>query len=390
MSQIVPSNRLTILQILPALISGGVERGTIDMAAHIVSLGHVALVASAGGPMVHELERCGAKHIPLPLQSKNPFAIFRNAKDLRKIIRKYNVDIVHARSRAPAWAAYRAVRGTSAHLVTSFHGRYNFKGKLKRWYNSVMTRGERVIAVSHFIKNHIAQNYRAESSVIDVVPRGIDLSRFDPAKVLRDRMVKLAQEWNLPDDKPIIMLPARITRWKGQAELIEALAHLKRDFFCLLIGSSHGHEAFQKKLEARIIQSGLGGKIRLTSECKDMPAAYLLADVVVSASTEPEAFGRVVVEAQAMGRPVVATAHGGAIETVLDGQTGILVAPGDADAMAQAIEKILDLNTQARESLAALARDHVVKNFSKEAMCQGEFDVYRKVLNQPSRVAKAA
>ncbi len=373
----------TVLQILPALISGGVERGTVDTAAYLRSQGWNAIVVSAGGPMVHELDRCGAKHIALPVDRKNPITILRNARKLQKIIRDHNVDLIHARSRAPAWCALRAAEKTGIPLVTSFHGTYGFKGKIKRWYNSVMTRGRRVIAVSHFIENHIAANYNIPADKIDVVPRGIDLARHDPSHVNRDRMIKLASEWNIPDDRSIIMLPARISHWKGQRELLQALSKLpNKNFYCLLVGSDHGHESYRMEIEKLVTELNLEGSVKWVGECKDMPAAYLLADVVVSASQQPEAFGRVVVEAQAMGRPVVATNHGGSAETIIDGKTGFLCRPNDADSLAKTIAKVLGLNAQARERLGMDAMQHVRANYGKEKMCAGEFATYIKVIKE--------
>ncbi|TAH37779.1 MAG: glycosyltransferase [Alphaproteobacteria bacterium] len=381
----------TVLQILPALISGGVERGTVDMAAYIVQQGWNAIVVSSGGPMAHEVERAGGKHIALPVDSKNPLQILWNARVLAKIIRDRNVSIIHARSRAPAWSAFKAARKTGTPFVTSFHGAYNFTGKVKRWYNSIMTRGARVIAVSHFIESHIAANYDIDPDKIDVVPRGIDLLRFDPVRVHRDRVIKLAGEWNIPDDKPIIMLPGRISRWKGQRELLMALSKLPhKNFYCLFVGSDHGHESYRQEIERLVSELQLEGLVKWVGECKDMPAAYLLADVVVSASIEPEAFGRVVVEAQAMGRPVIATNHGGSAETIIDGETGLLYPADDINALSQMIGKVLTLNAQARERLAETQMAHARAHYSREQMCEGEFAVYKKVLSKARKKSNAA
>lgn len=391
MDQMVSRHKTpVVLQVLPALISGGVERGTVDMAAYIVSQGWTSLVASNGGPMARELERYGVRHFTLPLHSKNPLVILRNAKKLQKIIQDHEVDIVHARSRAPAWAALRAVEKTGCHFVTSFHGRYNFTGKMKRWYNSVMTRGERVIAVSQFIGSHISGSYGIDLAKIDIVPRGIDLVRFDPEKIHRDRIIKLASDWRVPDDAPIIMLPGRLTRWKGQKELLQALAQLRQhNFCCLFLGSDHGHESYRKELEESVKKLDLAGRVKWVGECKDMAAAYMLADVVISNSIEPEAFGRVVVEAQAMGRPVIATNHGGSAETIIDGMTGFLVPHNDVNALSQTIAKVLTLNAQARARYAEQSMDHVRRNYGRDLMCAGEFAVYRKVLQQSKSLQAA-
>ena len=228
----------TVLQVLPSLVTGGVERGTIDIAAAIAEAGWNPLVASSGGPMVHELDRLKLRHIELPMASKNPLVMRENIERLMKVIAENKVDIVHARSRAPAWSASIAAKRTGVHFVTTFHGTYNLGWLgLKRLYNEVMTKGERVIAISDFIRSHIEQVYHLDPSVIRVVPRGIDLSRFDPNRVSPERIIQLAQKWRLVDGQRVIMLPARLTRWKGQEVLIEALAMLGRsEIRCILVG----------------------------------------------------------------------------------------------------------------------------------------------------------
>jgi glycosyltransferase involved in cell wall biosynthesis len=375
-----------VLQVLPALVTGGVERGTIDMAAAIAEAGWTSLVASEGGPMSRELARVGAEHITLPLASKNPLVIKKNAEALAAIVAQRRVDILHARSRAPAWSAWLAAQSTGAHFVTTFHGTYNTHGwfGLKTRYNHVMTRGERVIAISGFIAEHVRRVYGVEPDRIRTVHRGIDLSRFDPNRVSPERIIQLAQKWRLPDGYRVIMLPGRLTRWKGQSVLIEALALLGRhDIRCLLVGSDQGRTGYREELVELIKRRDLTDVVHLTGECNDMPAAYMLTDAVVSASTDPEAFGRVAVEAQAMGRPVIVTAHGATGETVLPGRTGWLTAPGDADALAQALDRFLALSAEERAGMAQIAVDHVRENFTKEAMCARTMDVYREVLGSP-------
>lgn len=370
----------TILQILPALISGGVERGTIDLALHIQNQGDQAIIASAGGKMLVELQRAKITHITLPLNSKNPLRILDNAVALQKIIQEYGVDLIHARSRAPAWAAYRAAKTAGIPLVTSFHGAYGQQNRFKHWYNGVMVRGERVIAVSNFIKQHIIAHYPDAADKITVVPRGIDLVRFDPKRTHAERIIDLARAWRLPDDRPIIMLPGRISRWKGQAELLRALTRLeKQKFHCILVGSSHGHAAYARELTKLAQDLGLAGRVQWVGECRDMPAAYMLADVVVSASQQPEAFGRVVVEAQAMGRPVLATSHGGSAETIIDGKTGFLC-DSSAAGLASGLQKMLALAEAARLELGEASIAHIRAHYTKEKMCAGEYAVYQQVL----------
>ena len=378
-----------VLQVLPALITGGVERGTIDVAGALTEAGWPALVASSGGPMVRELDRLGVKHIPLPLHSKNPLVIRANIARLQEVIAEHGVDIVHARSRAPAWSAYYAAQRGGAHFVTTFHGTYNggWLG-LKNRYNAVMTRGERVIAISNFIADHIQSQYHIDPSKIRVVHRGVDLSRFDPARVSQERIIQLAQRWRLPDGYPVIMLPGRLTRWKGQTVLIEALALLgRRDVRCLLVGSDQGRTAYTDELKDLVVKRGLTDVVHIVGECNDMPAAYMLTDVVVSASTDPEAFGRVITEAQALGRPVIVTNNGAGRENVMEGQTGLLVPPGSAEALAVALDGILAMTPDRRARLAETAIEFIRTNFTRELMCERTLDVYREVLALPAQEA---
>ncbi len=377
------STRLaTVLQVLPALgAAGGVERGTVEIADAIVDAGGRAIVASAGGPLVHDLDRVGAEHVTLPLQSKNPVTIWRNIDRLAQVIRTNKVDIVHARSRAPGWSAWAAAKRTNVRFVTTFHGTYGAANHFKRLYNSVMTRGERVIAISRFIAVHVRQLYGVPAERIRVIHRGVDLDRFDPALVSAQRVINLANEWRLTDGMPVVMLPGRLTRWKGQTVMIEALAKLGRtDLRCLLVGGDQGRTEYRAELEAMINAKNLGEVVRLVDHCDDMPAAFMLTDVVVSASTDPEAFGRVIAEAQALGRPVIATEHGGAKETVVPGETGWLIPPNDPDALAGAIENVLAMPEDTRNGLAKRAIANARENFSKSSMCAKTLDVYNEVL----------
>ncbi|HIJ62738.1 MAG TPA: glycosyltransferase family 4 protein [Rhodospirillaceae bacterium] len=371
-----------VLQVLPALLTGGVERGTIDVAGAIKAAGWTSLVVSSGGHMVRELDRMGVNHIPLPVHSKNPLVMRANISRLEELIRDHNVDIVHARSRAPAWSAFFAAQRSGRHFLTTFHGTYNLGlFGLKNAYNAIMTRGERVIAISHFIADHMQTVYGIDAGRIRVIHRGIDLERFDPARVSPERIIQLAQRWRLPDGYPVIMLPGRLTRWKGQTVLIEALALLgRRDLRCLLVGADQGRTAYAQELKTLAAARGLAEVVHIVGDCNDMPAAYMLTDVVVSASTDPEAFGRVIVEAQAMGRSVVATDNGAGRENVMDGQTGLLVPPGDAGALALAIDRVLAIAAEERAARAALAIDFVRRNFSRELMCERTLGVYAEVL----------
>jgi len=374
----------TVMQVVPAMVTGGVERGTVEVAEAIVKAGGRAIVVSNGGQMVHDLTRVGAEHIMLPVHSKNFFVMRKNAARLVEIIEKEGVDVVHARSRAPAWSAYWACKRLNKPFVTTFHGTYGHSNVFKRFYNAIMTKGERVIAISSFIAGHMRQIYGVKRDLIRQIHRGVDLFRFDPEKVTAERLVKLATQWNIPDGVPVIMLPGRLTRWKGQLVFIDAIAKLQRhDICCLLVGSDQGRHEFRKELENRIKHHKLEGVVTLVDQCNDMPTAYMLSDIVVSASTDPEAFGRVAIEAQAMGRPIVATDHGGSRETVVDGKTGWLCQPSDATAMAAALEKGLALTAGQRTEMAARAIAHIRKEFTKEAMCAKTLEVYNEVISAP-------
>ena len=341
--------------------------------------------------MVRELERAGAEHVVLPLASKNPLVIWANVSRLAGLVEKSGVDIVHVRSRAPAWSALLAARRTGRPFVTTFHGAYLFNNELKRRYNSVMAKGERVIAISHFIADHIRERYQVDESRLRVVLRGVDLSVFDPEKVNAKRIVNLADKWRLPDGMPVVMLPGRLTRHKGQLVLIEALALLGRtDLRCLLVGSDQGRHRYRKEIERLIEKRGLDGVAHIVDDCRDMPAAYMLSDAVVAPSLIPEGFGRVVVEAQAMGRPTIATDHGGARETLLPGETGWLTAPGDAPALATALAGALALDAKARESLAARAMPRVRAEYSTETMCARTLAIYRELLAETAGAKREA
>lgn len=369
-----------VLQVLPSLITGGVERGTIDIAVALAKAGARTYVASAGGPMVRELDRAHVEHVTLPLDSKNPFVMRRNISRLEGMIRERGIELVHARSRAPAWSAYYAARHMGVPFVTTFHGTYGAGNALKRLYNAVMTKGDRVIAISNFIAAHIRETYGTDPAKIRVIERGVDTDILDRSKVPPARLIQLAEEWRLPDGAPMVMLPGRLTRWKGQTVFVDALAQLARSDICaVILGSDQGRVGYTEELEALVRAKGLGGIVRLVGHTSDMPAAYMLADVVVSASTDPEAFGRVIAEAGAMGRPVIATDHGGAREQVIEGETGWLVPPGDAGALAAAIEGALALSKATREQMARRAIDHVREHFAKATMCARTIALYREV-----------
>jgi glycosyltransferase involved in cell wall biosynthesis len=365
-----------VLQVLPSLEAGGVERGTVEIAQAIVQDGGTAVVASAGGRMVPQIERAGGQHVVLPLMTKDPVSIWLNAWPLARLIARASITLVHARSRAPAWSAYWAARRAGVPFVTTWHGVYAENLPFKRRYNSVMARGERVIAISHFVARRLAALGVAERR-ISVIPRGVDPLQFDPARVSGDRIHRLSQAWRLPPGAPVIMLPGRLTRWKGAEWLLRAIACLpQRDVFCVLVGDGR----FGPRLEKLAESLGLAGRIRLAGHCEDMPAALMLADVVACPSLKPEPFGRTVIEAQAMGRPVIAANHGGAAETIIDGETGWRVAPGDLAALAELLSYTMALGTADRAALGAAARAAVMANYTTAAMQRATLAVYREIL----------
>lgn len=382
MASAIPSSPV-IMQIIPELGPGGAEQGCIDIAAELVRAGSKSIVVSQGGARVHELARAGAIHINLPVASKNPWVMWRNIKRLKSLIQKHKVDIVHVRSRAPAWSAFYACKNTPAKFMTTCHAPYNISGKFKRAYNAIMARGERVIAISNYVANYLLENYKIDARNIRLIHRGVALEKFHPTAVTPAQLIKTSSKWRLPDGANIIMLPGRITRWKGHLVLIAAMAKLNRpDVFCVLIGSDQGRSEYRAELETAISDKNLGGQIRIIDNCDDMPAAYMLSTVVVSASTDPEGFGRIPIEAQAMGRPIIATDHGGAQETIIRNETGWLVQPNDSSALAEALAEALNLTPAQRSVLATRAMAHIAHNFTKEIMADQTLNVYAELLQE--------
>jgi glycosyltransferase involved in cell wall biosynthesis len=365
-----------ILQVLPALVAGGVERGTIEIAEAIAAAGYRALVASAGGPLVRDLEAVGARHVTLPLATKSPAGIWRNAAALAALARAEGVAILHARSRAPAWSALIAARRAGAHFVTTYHGAYNENFPGKRLYNGVMARGERVIAISHFIADLIAERHQTPQDRIRIIPRGVDPRRFDPARLDPARIAAQRAAWGAAPGQPVILLPGRLTRWKGQGVLVRALALLPGAIGVLAGGGDGQAQALRAQADAL----GLGARLVLAGHVEAMDLALAAADVVVHASTEPEAFGRTVIEAQAMARPVIAADLGGPRETVEEGVTGWRVRPGDPEALAAALARVLALPEAERAAIGAAARAAVLRDYTTEAMQRATIAVYRELL----------
>jgi glycosyltransferase involved in cell wall biosynthesis len=386
----------TILQVIPALETGGAERTTLDVAERVVAAGDRALVVSAGGRLVPELEALGATHIEMPVAAKSPLMLWKNKRALDRLIAREKVDLVHARSRAPAWSALWAARKAGVPFVTTYHGIYNQSNALKAFYNSVMARGDAVIANSRYTANLIVERHPFARSRISVIHRGSDLEALAPGAVSRERARALAQDWGLEEGEAVLLNIARLTAWKGQRVLVEALSRLslegKNRWTCILAGDAQGRDDYVADLKARIGAAGLDGRVRLVGHCSDVAAALSLADMAVVASVEAEAFGRAAVEAQAAGVPVIATDLGAAPETVLappevaeDQRTGWRVPPGDAAAMAQAIARVGDLPAEERARVTARALAHVSASFTVEAMCAATLQVYDRLLAAPRR-----
>jgi glycosyltransferase involved in cell wall biosynthesis len=382
---------MRILQIIPEMGTGGAERTTIDMAEAITAAGGQGHVWTAGGRMVEALTSAGGiVHIG-DAATKNPWSLLvSNPAQLQRLIREHGIDLVHARSRAPAWSALIAARRTGVPFVTTYHGIYNGTSGLKRWYNSVMARGDLVIANSAFTADHVVATHGLSRDRLRVIPRGVDLARFERAAVAPDRVESLRQKWlnGVPHDQPIIMLPGRLTSWKGQSVLIDAMALLAKTSVvatAVLVGDDQGRTEYRDSLQAQIARHGLEGRVRLVGHCDDIPAALLLADVVTCPSTDPEAFGRTAAEAQAMGIPVVAAAHGGALEVIDPGVTGLLTPPGDAGALATALGHLLALPAAKRADMERAAIARVRTMFSKQSLQSQTMDVYRALLQEHAR-----
>ncbi|WP_415715039.1 glycosyltransferase family 4 protein [Roseibium sp.] len=383
----------TILQVIPDLNSGGAERTTLDVARAVVESGGKALVVSQGGQMVRELQELGAQHITLPVKSKNPLTILKNTGRLADLIEEHDVSLIHARSRAPAWSSLWASRRSHIPFVTTYHGTYNQANALKSFYNSVMARGDAVIANSRFIAGLIKERHGFAADRITVIQRGSDLKGLDPDNVSALRQQALKDSWGVPNGHPIVLNMARLTAWKGQKVVIEAMALLKekgrQEPIAILAGDAQGRDGYTAELKKLIADHGLQGHVRLVGHCSDVPAALALSEIAVVASIEPEAFGRAAVEAQAASVPVIVSDLGAVPETVLAPpevkdveRTGWRVPPGDAQALASAIESALQQEPEARKQLTDRARDHVRQNFSVETMCNKTLEVYDRLLSK--------
>ena len=374
-----------IVQILPALNRGGVERGTVEVADAIVKNGWKSVVISNGGLLTSQLKRVGATVYEVPVHRKNPFSWGSARRQVKRILQQEGADIVHVRSRAPAWIALPAANSLGIATVSTVHSKFAPANILKKIYNGKMLKADRVIAISHFVENEIFTHY-GKSGVaekLSVIHRGVDLGMFDPKAVNQQRIIAEADRLGLPDDKSIIMLPARATSWKGHEILIQALAQLSdKDAILMLLGIEDGPPAYAEKLRTMAVRYGLGGRVRIGAGSRDMPAALMLADVVAMPSIKPEPFGRVAIEALAMGRPVVAFRHGGAVESINEGRSGWLADPLSVDSLAEALQTALSLTPRKRRALAKDARQQMTDQFSKDMMCERTLAVYKSLLKK--------
>ena len=374
---------MNILQVVPELNAGGVERTTIEIAQALSAAGHVPHVASAGGRLEDELRAAGGVLHRLNIGSKNPLSLRANTRALIKLIKTHNIDLVHARSRAPAWPASAAAKAAGVPFITTYHGIYNAKSRLKRRYNAVMAKGDIIIANSNFTKDHIIAEHGTPPAQITVIPRGVDMKLFDPHMESKADIKAMRKKWGISGKLPVLLLPGRLTRWKGQMVAIKALALLPQKGTAaelVLLGDAQGRDDYVAELEDEISRLGLGELVHIVGHCRDMPCAYSSCDIVLSASTDPEAFGRVAAEGQAMHRLVIASAHGGALETIVDGETGVLVPPGDPDILSLAISNLLAKSAVAREKMGVKARARIGREFSAASLKAATLDVYQKAI----------
>ena len=383
------SSNIKVLQVIPKLGHGGAETGCYDIAHYLSENNCKSFIVTSGGELIKFINKEKVKLIRLPVHSKNPILIIFNAIVLVGIILFFNISIVHARSRAPAWSCLIATKLTRRKFVTTFHGTYNFGGKLKKFYNSVMVRSDLIIAGSNFIFSHIKDNYfellKFKKKFL-VIFRGINVDYFDPSTKLESDEKKLLQKWNINREKKILLMPGRLTSWKGQELLIEAINLVKIElgyeaFHVVILGSDQGRNLYKKKLIRLTEQYRLNNQIKFIDHCQDMALAYKVADFVVSASIEPEAFGRVAVESQSMEKLIIASNIGGSNETIIDEKTGFLFQSGDANSLSRKIIQAITMNESSLELIGKEGRKNIIKKFNVEKMCFSTYSEYKRLLN---------
>ena len=382
-------SKIKVLQVIPKLGYGGAETGCYDLAHYLAEQDCKSFIATSGGDLLKFVRKDKVKIIKIPVHSKNPFIILFNTLILSLIILIYDIDIVHARSRAPAWSCLISCFITRRNFVTTFHGTYNFSSRFKHFYNSVMVRSKLIIGGSNFIFNHINENYQKylnlKKQKLMVIFRGINLEFFNTKNTSEKKVDALISSWKIDKKNFIILLPGRLTKWKGQEILIEALSLLTEEynnenFHAVILGSNQGRDIYSKKLQLLVERYRLGKKITFVENCKEMPIAYKLANLIISSSIEPEAFGRVAVEAQAMSKPIVASDIGGSKETVLNGKSGLLYKSDDSKELAKAMNKIIEKNKDSLNTMGEQGRKNVEKKFNVDQMCQTTFTEYKKLL----------
>ena len=383
------ASKLKVLQVIPRLGYGGAETGCYDLAHYLHEQDCKSYIVTSGGELIKYIDKKKVKLIKLPVQSKNPLIMFINSIALTLLILFLNISIVHARSRAPAWSCYIATKITRRKFVTTFHGTYNFKNSIKKFYNSIMVKSDVLIAGSNFIFSHISENYQKflnSKKKFLVIFRGINTEYFDSDTIKKKDIDKLKATWKIEDNKKIILLPGRLTAWKGQEMFIEAINLFKQsnpelDFVAVILGDDQGRTVFRKKLERLVEQFNLTQNIKFVDNCNVMPVAYYISDVIVSSSIEPEAFGRVSVEAQAMKKPIIASNIGGSKETVIDNKTGLLFESGNPKSLCDKLNEIIKLDTLTLDLMGREGRKNVINRFNIEKMCLNTYSEYKKLVN---------
>ena len=383
------SSELKVLQVIPKLGYGGAETGCYDLAHYLPENNCSSYIVTSGGELLKFIDKKKVKVIKLPVHSKNPFLILFNSIALIFIILLNNISIVHARSRAPAWSCLFATKITRRKFVTTFHGTYNFKNPLKKFYNSVMVRSDLIIAGSNFIFSHINQNYPKYLDLKKkflVIFRGINVDYFELSTILDSEENRLISDWEVDRNKKTILMPGRLTAWKGQETFIEALNLVNKElgyesFNAIILGSDQGRDIYTKKIKRLAEQYRLTSQLKFIEHCKNMPLAYKISDIVVSASVEPEAFGRVAVEAQSMEKVIIASDIGGSNETVIDEKTGYLFEAGNANSLSKKILKVLNLDDTTIKTIGTEGRKNIVNKFNVEKMCFSTYSEYKKLIN---------
>ena len=383
------SSDLKVLQVIPKLGYGGAETGCYDIAHYLHENNCKSFIVTSGGELIKFVDKKKVKLIKLPVHSKNPLTILFNSMALIFIILFYNISIVHARSRAPAWSCFLATKITGRKFVTTFHGTYNFNSKIKKTYNSVMVKSNLIIAGSNFIFSHIKNNYSDYLNIkkkLLVIFRGINIDYFDPTTKTETEEKKLLKSWDIEENKKIILLPGRLTSWKGQELFIEAvnLVNIQlgyEAFYAVILGSDQGRDLYKKKLIRLSEQYRMTKQVKFIDHCKDMALAYKISSIIISSSIEPEAFGRVAVEAQSMEKIIIASNIGGSNETVIDEKTGYLFESGNPKSLSEKILKVLNLDDTTLKTVGIEGRKNIVKKFNVEKMCFSTYSEYKKLIN---------